>query len=122
MPDLGRFTDFAKRVGAVAPACSTCSTAAPQRGATEFRKRYQGRSTCSTVAPTKVLQNFARDIKDVAPVAPVAPENIDTAHEVDLLDSYEERAAILEYDGGFSRHEAEALAWKEVFGDRERAA
>jgi hypothetical protein len=29
---------------------------------------------------------------------------------------FEERAAILEYDGGFSREEAEVLASREVYG------
>lgn len=100
MPDLARFTDFASRVGAVAPACSTCST----------------------VAPAEVLQENISKFNDVAPVAPVAPRIDDEAQESDLLDAYEERAAIMEYDGGQPRHEAEALAWKEVFGDRARAA
>jgi len=100
MPDLARFTDFASRVGAVAPACSTCSTA----------------------APAEVLQEKTIKFNAVTPVAPVAPRIDDEAHESDLLDAYEERAAIMEYDGGLSRHEAEALAWKEVFGDRARAA
>jgi len=40
------------------------------------------------------------------------------ADETDLRDDYEERAAIMEYDGGLPRHEAEALAWKDVFGQR----
>jgi hypothetical protein len=34
------------------------------------------------------------------------------------IDHYEERAAILEYDGGLSREEAEEMAWKIVFGNR----
>ena len=100
MPDLARFTDFASRVGAVAPACSTYST----------------------VAPAKVLQESSSNISSVAPVAPVAPRIDDETYESDLLDAYEERAAIMQYDGGLPRHEAEALAWKEVFGDRARAA
>jgi hypothetical protein len=33
---------------------------------------------------------------------------------LDLLETFEERAAILEYDGGLSREEAEALAWQEL--------
>lgn len=36
----------------------------------------------------------------------------------DLHCRYEERAAILEYDGGFSRLVAEGLARAEVYGDR----
>jgi hypothetical protein len=31
---------------------------------------------------------------------------------------YEERAAIMEYDVGMSRAEAEAAAWADVFGSR----
>jgi len=34
----------------------------------------------------------------------------------DLRDAYEERAAILEFDAGFPRAEAERLAWAEVYG------
>jgi len=69
-----------------------------------------------------VLQEKANENISVAPVAPVAPRIDHETHESDLLDAYEERAAIMEYDGGLPRHEAEALAWKEVFGDRARAA
>lgn len=32
-------------------------------------------------------------------------------------DLYEERAAIMEFDGGLRREEAEAAAWREVFGE-----
>lgn len=100
MPDLARFTDFASRVGAVAPGCSTRST----------------------VAPAEVIQENMSENSGVAPVSPVAPHFSDDMQESDLFDTYQERAAIMEYDGGLPRHEAEALAWKEVFGDRARAA
>jgi hypothetical protein len=33
----------------------------------------------------------------------------------ELLDAYEERAAIMEYDAGLTRPQAERLAWVEVF-------
>jgi hypothetical protein len=36
----------------------------------------------------------------------------------DMIDEYEERAAIMEYDGGLSRKDAEAQAWAEIFGER----
>ncbi len=36
--------------------------------------------------------------------------------EQDLMDLYEERAAIMEYDGGLMRSQAERLARKEVYG------
>jgi hypothetical protein len=34
-----------------------------------------------------------------------------------LLEEWEERAVLREYDGGLPRAEAEALAWIDVFGD-----
>ncbi len=98
MPNLARFTAFAAGVGVVAPACSTCST----------------------VALGMVLQENYSINNGVAPVAPVAPANSDIVNEIELWHAYEHRAAIMEYDGGLDRHEAEALAWFEVFGDRER--
>jgi len=100
MPDLSGFAAFASRAGVVSPACSTCST----------------------VAPGQVLQENANEISDVSPVSPVAPRKSDAVHESDLIDAFEERAAIMEYDGGMSREEAEAMAWADVFGSRARAA
>jgi len=38
----------------------------------------------------------------------------DQKHIADLWEAWEERAAIMEYDGGLSRHEAEYLAAKRV--------
>jgi hypothetical protein len=98
MPDLARFAGFARRVGAVARPCSTRST----------------------VAPEAVLQENLNEIRRVARVAPVAPRNDDQAHEGELLDAFEERAAIMQHDGGLSRQEAEAMAWKHVFGELPR--
>lgn len=34
----------------------------------------------------------------------------------DLLDAYEERAAILEYDAGLCRAKAERRAWQDIYG------
>lgn len=34
-------------------------------------------------------------------------------------DLYEERAAIMEFDGGLTRWEAEVAAWREVFGSQQ---
>lgn len=47
-------------------------------------------------------------------VAPVAPQK---ECELDLRFAYEERAAILEYDAGLSRTEAEQQARFEIYGD-----
>ena len=35
----------------------------------------------------------------------------------DMMVEYEERAAIMEFDGGLPRQEAERLAWLDVFGE-----
>lgn len=42
------------------------------------------------------------------------------AGDADRLDDYEERAAIMEFDGGLPRHEAEARAWREVFASEQQ--
>lgn len=49
----------------------------------------------------------------------VTPFDRNLAQRVDALDEdarefYEERAGILEYEAGFPRPKAEALAWEEV--------
>jgi hypothetical protein len=49
-------------------------------------------------------------------------ERIHLAASVDLLELWEERAAILEADAGLKRHEAELLARVEVFGRLAEAA
>jgi hypothetical protein len=48
--------------------------------------------------------------KNLADIAPIAPRMADTNGH----DAFEERAAIREYDGGFSRSEAEVLAAEEL--------
>lgn len=63
-------------------------------------------------------RNSACEINIVTPVTSVTPENWALRHaerSQDLLDAFEERAAILEFDGGLSRSEAERLARIEVF-------
>lgn len=57
------------------------------------------------------------DIQPVATAAAVAspPSNYETRAPTDLREMYEERAAIMEYDAGVSRAEAEAAAWSEIF-------
>jgi hypothetical protein len=61
---------------------------------------------------------FAR--QRVASVATVARVQTDIAHwdEEDWQAAFDERAAILEYDGGFPRAEAERLAGDEISGLR----
>lgn len=54
------------------------------------------------------------------PRSALTPDLLDRlkAHKAELLASierFDERAAIMEFDAGLSRHEAERLAWKECF-------
>ncbi|MCH8683885.1 hypothetical protein [Pedomonas mirosovicensis] len=53
----------------------------------------------------------------LTPLTP-APQGVGIG-DADLLDDYEERAAIMEFDGGLPRQEAEARAWQEVFGSEQ---
>ena len=73
---------------------------------------FQGRSVAS------VGRNS--DVQTVATVAAVASHtpNYGIWDAADLREMYEERAAIMEYDAGMSRAEAEAAAWADVFGKR----
>jgi hypothetical protein len=50
----------------------------------------------------------------VTPITPVTPQNDNVWDENDWQMAFEERAAILEYDGGHSRQEAERLARDEI--------
>jgi hypothetical protein len=52
--------------------------------------------------------------KRVTPVTPVTLQNNNAWDENDWQMAFEERAAILEYDGGHSRQEAERLARDEI--------
>lgn len=65
-------------------------------------------------------RRFRLPVENVATVASVAAPEPDFAHwdEADWRAAFEERAAILEYDGGHTRAEAERLAREEVFGSR----
>jgi hypothetical protein len=99
MPDLTRFRSLALGAGVVPPV-------PPFPGVGGTRDRLN-------ISLKKQILG-----ESVPPVPPVPPENSMEAQEFDLLDLYEERAAIMEYDGGLPRHEAEARAWVIVFGDR----
>ncbi|MDD2869741.1 hypothetical protein [Neomegalonema sp.] len=96
--DLDRFGAFARKVGAVTPPCNTCNTR----------------------APTPVLQDLINQNSVVTPVTPVTPQKSEEENEAELQALYEERSAIMEYDGGLTRQDAETAAWQEVFGDRPR--
>lgn len=99
MPNLAGFAAFAERVGKLRPARENSVPFVPQPGehwgtprGTDERKRKQS-------------------LSDHVPHVPLVPLD-----EEDLQVAFEERAAILEYDGGWPRPEAERLARIEVFG------
>lgn len=97
MPNLARFATFAKGIGLVPPVPPAQATGGTDDG----------------IEIIKQIQCYGNR---VPPVPPVPLENYDSGNESDLLDAYEERAAIMEYDGGLPRHEAEAQAWMDVYG------
>ena len=100
MPNLSGFAVFARKVGAVPPQSP--------RGGTE-----------GEALNTSIDQYVA---KSVPPVPRVPPQDDEAENEDDLQVAFEERAAILEYDGGWPRAEAERLACIEVFGGRKSRA
>lgn len=66
--------------------------------------------------PQDPVETLARNF---APLPVRVPEHAGrsiSSADHDLWVEFEERAAILEYDGGYSREEAEALARLEVYG------
>ena len=77
-------------------------------------------ATVANVAGPEPKMRNRDHLQSVASVASVAAPEPDFAHwdEEDWRAAFEERAAILEYDGGHSRAEAERLAREEVFGTR----
>lgn len=95
MPNLAGFTAFARKVGIVAPVSPSFPRGDTDR-ATEKHERIEPLT------------------KSVAPVSPVAPENDVAWDEEDWQAAFDERAAILEYDGGWPRPEAERLAREEI--------
>jgi hypothetical protein len=102
MPNLAGFTAFARKVGVVAPVSPSFPAGDTSRDA-EKRQRFEPLA------------------KSVAPVAPVAPRNDVAWDEEDWQAAFDERAAILEYDDGFTRAEAERLARDEISGLRAAA-
>ena len=98
MPDLSLFADFALRVGAVPPV-----PPGPLHG--------------NPAAGTEKLRRNHRDKKPV-PLVPPVPPHFNVGNDDYLYCAFEERAAIMEYDGELPRHEAEARAWQEVHGGK----
>ncbi len=48
---------------------------------------------------------------------PSVPSSVPSSDTESLREAFEERAAIMEYDGGLSRENAEARAWAIVYGE-----
>lgn len=94
MPDLSRFAALAVKSGVVPPAAI-------------------GGGTAGDIKNVKQYQYFSFFVPSVPPVP---PQNNVTVLESDLIDAFEERAAIMEFDGCLSREDAEAEAWADVFG------
>lgn len=78
------------------------------------RQRHSGGTSRGT--DKTVLYHILSE--DVPHVPRVPHENNDAALRTDLIEAFEERAAIMEYDGGLSRKAAEAAAWTDIYGDR----
>jgi hypothetical protein len=97
MPNLGRFSDFARKVGVVAPVAP-----AQNSGDTHESVKYP-----------KTTQALSQS---VAPLAPVASCRDNDWSEEDWQAAFEERAGILEFDEGLPRPVAERLAREQVFG------
>lgn len=99
MPDLSPIRAFARKAGRVPPAVPRVPPVFPTRGT--------GWGTDKTVT-NQCLE------EPVPHVPHVPPENNDAGNEIDARDAFEERAAVLEYDAGFPREVAEAMARSEL--------
>jgi hypothetical protein len=97
MPNLGRFSDFARKVGVVAPVAP-----AQNSGDTHESVKYP-----------KTTQALSQS---VAPLAPVASCRDNDWSEEDWQAAFDERAGILDFDEGLPRTVAEKLASEQVFG------
>ena len=79
--------------------------------------RWLWRLTRKPKVSTSAFGHLSHLSEVEGPKVPKMPKvsKVETGHlsEVHLSDAFEERAAILEYDGGLTRAEAEALAAEE---------
>ncbi|CAH1653479.1 hypothetical protein CHELA1G11_13696 [Hyphomicrobiales bacterium] len=101
MPDLSRFAVFAGK-GRPVPLVPQAPTTRGTGGELEKDKYNQSLNVYVPLVPH------------------VPPKNDSGWNEDEWLAAFDERAAILEYDGGWSRAEAERLAREEI--DLRRAA
>ena len=102
-----------QKIPEVTPASATLATFATV-------SEFPARSVATVASVAGAGRNS--DIEAVAPVAAVAihPTKNGIWDAAERREMYEERAAIIEYDAGLSRAEAEAAAWADVFGGRPR--
>lgn len=75
----------------------------PDLGKSEIFQNVRGGSVSFVSAANERIENFSAHVD-----------------ALDLHTDFIERAAIIEFDGGLHREEAEAIAWREVYGDRPR--
>jgi len=105
VPSLAGFAALAERVGKPKQPRENSVPLVPHAG-----ERWG-------TARETVEQEQNQHLSKLVPHVPHVPlENNDAENEP--ADRFEERAAILEYDGGWPRAEAERLARIEVFGDK----
>lgn len=97
MIDLTVFADFAARVGAVDQHCNTCN---PHQNMPVLHKKNNENSIVTPV--TRVTCQF---------------DEMD-----DMAVAFEERAAFLEYDCYYPRHEAERRARSDIYGIETKVA
>lgn len=98
MPSLAGFAAFARKVGV--PHVPQAAPAWGTDGGTE-----------------KIIST--QTLSEAVPLVPLVPPQNDVPRDdEDWQAAYDERAAILEYDEGLPRAEAERLARMQVFGDR----
>jgi hypothetical protein len=77
---------------------------------------FPGREPLGGEPGTEIPHSFPHDVAAVPRIPKVPVQNPDEGPlraPFDLAD-WEERAAIMEYDGGLSREEAERVAWEDL--------
>ena len=84
--------------------------------------RVSGPSTCNTQqTPVQACKAVAQQAHTTQqPLLHVAPPSRCNTQQAALEEVFEERAAILEFDGGLPRAEAELLAWEQVQASMQR--
>jgi hypothetical protein len=84
--------------------------------------RVSGPSTCNTQqVPVQDCRGVAQHTHATQqPLLHVAPPSPCNTQQTTLDEAFEERTAIIEFDGGLPRAEAELLAWEQVQASMQR--